>query len=202
MSDTATATQTTPGDDRDRKRNDLLRQAGLRTPSPSNSDQPMSQRELAEAVTAHLFRHTTRVVALDRHYISRLERGRSRWPIADYRNALRAVLNAATDADLGFCVKPRRFAERRVGQTEAVARIAAHTTGRTTSVKVETIRFVARNDDEAYFVRAMHHLTGGCLLLGAKDEALAAMLDVMNRAIGRRHSPRDPISEPWASARG
>jgi transcriptional regulator with XRE-family HTH domain len=62
----------------------------------------MSQRELAEAVTAYVFRKTERDVSLDRHYISRLERGRSRWPTADYRDALRAVLGAATDAELGF----------------------------------------------------------------------------------------------------
>lgn len=67
----------------------------------------MSQRELAEAVTAYVFRTTKRDVPLDRHYISRLERGRSRWPIADYRDAFRVVLGVATDAELGFYVKPR-----------------------------------------------------------------------------------------------
>jgi transcriptional regulator with XRE-family HTH domain len=65
----------------------------------------MSQRELAEAVTAHVFRKTERNVPLDRHYISRLERGRSRWPTTDYRDALRAVLGTATDAELGFYAK-------------------------------------------------------------------------------------------------
>ncbi|HZM25817.1 MAG TPA: hypothetical protein VFB89_00490 [Gemmatimonadales bacterium] len=35
-------------------------------------------------------------------------------------------------------------------------------------MRVETIRFVARNEDEAYFIRAMHQLAAGCLLLGAE----------------------------------
>jgi len=89
------------------QRNDLLRRARLRRPSPRDPTCPMSQRELAEAVTAHVFRTTKRDVPLDRHYISRLERGRSRWPVADYRDAFRVVLGVATDAELGFYVKQR-----------------------------------------------------------------------------------------------
>ena len=85
-----------------RRPNVLLRQARLRTPSPADPDRAMSQRELAEALNAHVFRTTARVVPLDRHYISRLERGVRRYPIADYRAAFRAVLDAATDAELGF----------------------------------------------------------------------------------------------------
>jgi transcriptional regulator with XRE-family HTH domain len=78
----------------------------------------MSQRELAEAVTAYVFRKTERDVSLDRHYISRLERGRSRWPTADYRDAFRAVLGAATDAELGF---------HRASGTQPKPRSAPHT---------------------------------------------------------------------------
>jgi transcriptional regulator with XRE-family HTH domain len=90
------------------QRNDLLRQARLRTPSPAEPDRPMSQRELAEALTAHVFHTTTRVVSLDRHYVSRIERGLRRYPTADYRAAFRAVLGVATDAELGF-VSPGAF---------------------------------------------------------------------------------------------
>lgn len=90
-----------------REPNDLLRQARLRTPSPSEPGRSMSQRELAEAVTAHIYRTTNRMVALDRHDISRWEHGKRRTPIADYRAALRAVLGVATDAELGFYVKRR-----------------------------------------------------------------------------------------------
>jgi hypothetical protein len=62
----------------------------------------MSQRELAQAVTAYVQRTTGRDVALDRHYISRLERGARHWPNVDYRAGFRAVLGAETDAELGF----------------------------------------------------------------------------------------------------
>jgi transcriptional regulator with XRE-family HTH domain len=65
----------------------------------------MSQRELAEAVTAHVQRSTGRDVALDRHDISRWERGKRRVPTTDYRKALRAVLGVANDDELGFYVQ-------------------------------------------------------------------------------------------------
>jgi hypothetical protein len=39
---------------------------------------------------------------MDAHYVGRLERGIRRYPTADYREAFRAVLGAATDAELGF----------------------------------------------------------------------------------------------------
>jgi hypothetical protein len=44
----------TKGERRERRPNDLLKQARLRTASPSNRTRPMSQRELAEAVTAYV----------------------------------------------------------------------------------------------------------------------------------------------------
>jgi transcriptional regulator with XRE-family HTH domain len=94
-----------------RQPNDRLREARLRIASPSGSGRPMSQRELAEALTAHVFRTTARVVPLDRHFVSRIERGVRRYPIADYRAAFRAVLGATTDAELGF-VRPQRIARR------------------------------------------------------------------------------------------
>jgi hypothetical protein len=104
-----------------RRPNLLLRQARLRTPSPADPDRAMSQRELAEALNAHVFRTTARVVPLDRHYISRLERGVRRYPIADYRAAFRAVLGGATDAELGFGRPPGR--KRRALALGAVTRL-------------------------------------------------------------------------------
>lgn len=72
----------------------------------------MSRAELAEAVAKYLWRHTGRQHALDAHTIARYERGAITWPSAPYRTALRSVLGAATDADLGF-----RPARRRVPPT-------------------------------------------------------------------------------------
>lgn len=84
--------------------NDLLRHARLRLVSPSGSGRALSRQELAEAVNAWLFEHTDRVSCLDASHIGKLERGVIRWPQEDTRQALCAVLGAANDADLGFCI--------------------------------------------------------------------------------------------------
>ncbi|RIQ29656.1 XRE family transcriptional regulator [Jiangella rhizosphaerae] len=68
----------------------------------------MSRQELADRVNAYLFERTGRLHELDDNYIGKLERGIIRWPQAAYRDALRAVLGAATDRDLGF-VNTRRL---------------------------------------------------------------------------------------------
>lgn len=67
----------------------------------------MSRTELAEAVNAHIWRTTGRRTNLDAHTIGRYERGVIRWPNADYRDGLRAVLGAATDGDIGFATASR-----------------------------------------------------------------------------------------------
>jgi transcriptional regulator with XRE-family HTH domain len=67
----------------------------------------MSWHELAEAVNACLYAMTGCGSIWDARYIARLERGETRWPGAAYRRALRAVLGAATDAELGFYVVRR-----------------------------------------------------------------------------------------------
>lgn len=64
----------------------------------------MSRSELAEEVCAWLWRTTGERYGLDAHYIAKLERGVVRRPREAYRAALRHVLNAATDAELGFVV--------------------------------------------------------------------------------------------------
>jgi transcriptional regulator with XRE-family HTH domain len=110
-----------------RQGNNLLREARLRTPSPNDHTRSMSQRELAEAIAVHVQRTTGREVALDRHVISRWERGQRRLPIAAYRAAFRAVLGAATDAELGF-LPPAAFRpirkSRRQTAAEAIADMA------------------------------------------------------------------------------
>lgn len=82
--------------------NDLLREARERKPSASVPTRPMSRQELADAVNAHVFESTGKVVCLDDNYLGKLERGVHRWPGANYRAAFRAVLGADCDADLGF----------------------------------------------------------------------------------------------------
>jgi hypothetical protein len=87
--------------------NDLLRTARERTASPQTPGETLSRQELAEQANQWIFAHEERVTDLDGNYIGKLERGIIRWPQATYRKALRAVLGAAQDCDLGF-YRPRR----------------------------------------------------------------------------------------------
>ena len=84
--------------------NDLLQNARERTESPRSPGQPLSRAELADQVNAWIYNHTERrrVAELDGNYVGKLERGVIRWPQEDYRAALRAVLGARADTDLGF----------------------------------------------------------------------------------------------------
>jgi len=89
-----------------REPNTRLRQARERTASPYLPGQPLTRQELAELLNAAVYQATDRICAVDGHYIGKLERGSVRWPHADYRTALRVILHADTDADLGF--RPHR----------------------------------------------------------------------------------------------
>lgn len=89
------------------EQNELLRAARLACRSARVPGARLGRAELAEAVNAHLWTVTGRRYALDAHSIARYERGVVRWPSAAYREALRAVLGAVTDAELGFQPTPR-----------------------------------------------------------------------------------------------
>ncbi|HET8619741.1 MAG TPA: hypothetical protein VFM27_12325 [Acidimicrobiales bacterium] len=84
------------------KVNEALVRARLALASPTRPLHPMSRRELAELVRTYIWDAHRRRIALDENYIGKLERNDVRWPGDIYREALRAVLGAATDADLGF----------------------------------------------------------------------------------------------------
>ena len=88
--------------------NERLRAAREATPSRIAPGEGMSRGELAEAVNRYLWESTQRRYTLDAHTIARYERGVVRWPNAAYRSGLRAVLDAATDADLGFFPSQRK----------------------------------------------------------------------------------------------
>jgi hypothetical protein len=62
----------------------------------------MTRQELADAVNVHAFRSTEKKSAVDAKHVGKWERGETRWPVDHHRAALRAVLNVATDAELGF----------------------------------------------------------------------------------------------------
>ncbi|HWH00617.1 MAG TPA: hypothetical protein VNV66_15145 [Pilimelia sp.] len=93
-----------------------LSEARRRLRSASGSGLEMSRQELAEAINAFLY-HRHRELGrsgappcVDGHAIAAYERGRHRWPGADLREAFRAVLGVAADADLGFHITRRRTA--------------------------------------------------------------------------------------------
>src|SRR5690242_20433958 len=81
--------------------NHRLTQARLAVPSRLNPGESLSRDELAEQVNAYIYQRTGKKTAIDGVYIGKLERGEIRWP-RDYRMALRTVLGAESDADLGF----------------------------------------------------------------------------------------------------
>lgn len=91
--------------------NRLLVQARQRLTSPQRPGQPLSRAELADAINAaldHLYpgRNLT-AHYVDHRWVGKLERGEHRWPSSERRNALRQVLGATTDTELGL-YSPRR----------------------------------------------------------------------------------------------
>lgn len=84
-----------------RRPNDLLRRAREARVSPSGSGRPMSRQELADAASVYLPHPITAA------YIGKLERGELRWPAKATRAALRHVLGANHDHDLGFYITRR-----------------------------------------------------------------------------------------------
>lgn len=58
-------------------------------------------------------------------------------------------------------------------------------------MKMETIRFVSRDDDETYFYRTVHQLAAGCVLLNATDLAVTALLAVVSKAVEESQRQQD-----------
>jgi hypothetical protein len=67
----------------------------------------MSRQELADAVNEVLHPMGSRAGMVDARWVGGLEQGRTRWPRAHARQALRQVLGASTDAQLGLFVNRR-----------------------------------------------------------------------------------------------
>lgn len=71
-------------------------------PSRCHPGRAMTRAELAELVAEHVWEHHGVEAPIDRKYLGRLERGEVRWPNARYRHAMRDILGAASDQELGF----------------------------------------------------------------------------------------------------
>lgn len=65
-------------------------------------DARLSRQDLADQANAYLWSTFSERVELDANYIGKLERGVIAWPRPRYREALRAVLRASSDAELGL----------------------------------------------------------------------------------------------------
>lgn len=82
--------------------NRLLTEARRVLPSSSGAPGVMSRQELAEAVNTYLWQRHGIEEHLDRSDIGRLERGEVRWPGVHRREALRAILDVASDSEIGL----------------------------------------------------------------------------------------------------
>ena len=90
--------------------NEPLRRARERVDSPNSSGESLTRQELAELVNAWIYDNTEarKGAEIDANYIGKLEQGKIRWPQDEHRRAaLRAVLGAETDSELGLR-RPRR----------------------------------------------------------------------------------------------
>lgn len=103
---------------RSRVVNAALRRRREAVLSPSGSGS-MSRGELAAAVNEYIRATTGRAGALRREEVWRWESGHVRWPGKLYREALRAVLGAESDTDLGFVQSSRSRSMRPVGADES-----------------------------------------------------------------------------------
>jgi hypothetical protein len=82
--------------------NERLIAARQRTRSERAPGRAMPRAEVAAAVRAWLLGRTGQDYAFDGHYLGKLERGLVARPREEYRAGLRYVLNAGSDAELGF----------------------------------------------------------------------------------------------------
>lgn len=109
-------------------RNELLIEARLRMESPGAPGQSMTRRELADAVNDQVFRATSKRGAVDERHVGKWERGETTWPRKHYRAALRAVLNVATDAELGFRTPHRAVDDEAVNRKQFLSSALVVTT--------------------------------------------------------------------------
>jgi hypothetical protein len=84
----------------------------------------MSTQEVAEGINAFLWTERDMLTSVDHRFVSNYEAGLWRWPSEHYRAAFRAVLGAASDADLGFYIRRGRRTppapEPQPGRTEYI----------------------------------------------------------------------------------
>jgi len=135
--------------------------------SGARRERRLTQDQLAQAVREAYWRLFEKEAAIDAEHVSKLERGIITWPNARYRAAVREVLGAATDAELGFYYRhPRDTVD-----TGADAR------------EVDT----ARRDEFILLVTGLG--TGSCLGVSGLG---AGLPDPVREVLARAAEPGDP----------
>jgi transcriptional regulator with XRE-family HTH domain len=136
--------------------------------SGARRERRLTQDQLAQAVREVYWRLFEKEAAIDAEHVSKLERGIITWPNARYRAALREVLGADTDAELGFYYRhPRDTVEAGADARE-----------------VDT----ARRDEFISLVAGLG--TGACLGVSG----LSALPDPVREVLARAAEPADPPS--------
>jgi hypothetical protein len=187
-------------------RNTLLSQARRRLFSPSGSGRPMSRQELAEAVNAYLWRTYKIDERLDETDIGKLERGENRWPGAQRRDAFRAVLHAATDAELGFYIIRGQQAEPAAKARErSSAPSADFTNGEFVSVPVQAANgviayLIARRESLAALARAIPALAFPEYLAASAAPVAARLTDVADLLVPSASALESRPAEPSSFA--
>jgi hypothetical protein len=82
--------------------NEKLRAAREAKASRWFPGRPMTRSELAHLVVEYVWAHERVEASFDRKHVAKLEAGEIRYPTSRYRRALRAVLGARSDDELGF----------------------------------------------------------------------------------------------------
>lgn len=168
--------------------NTRLRAARQALRSPSGSGRPMSRAELAELANQWA-RQREMPAGLDADAIARYERGVYRWPQEPYRMALRAVLGAASDADLGFAPTPR-------GRSAQPSRTdLADWLERTSSLRAGDILALARRTDEIRLQETAQSGARTSQLLGGHLQTLASL-----RSFSVQPSVRAGIASVYSDA--
>jgi hypothetical protein len=170
--------------------NEALRRARERTPSPSCPEECLSRQELAELVNAHVWEHHQIRVETDANYIGKLERARIGWPSAQYRQALRHLLAAPSDAALGL-INRRRTVVRlpEVGREQFLRGAAVGVSGvllrpRPTGRDVAGWTEVLEIEGAISDLRRADQWTGGDLLLSTARRLVRDVEHLLSLASG------------------
>lgn len=146
--------------------NTTLQQLRIALPSKALPGHPLSRQELADRVNVWVWDQSGKRVELDANYIGKLERGTIRWPQADYRAALRAVLSVSDDAALGFW-PPRRGSIAASDWGKASAERTTHVLRRLGAYISAPLPYRAPLDIDALAERLIAPATGAIVITGA-----------------------------------